>query len=122
MTEFADAELRKAGEALSDARKLREADGSTPGAVDRAYFAAFHAARAVLSVRGTLPGDEDHLPAQFAEDIAIAEESSMEDAQLLNGLRAYRKKADYEHESVDADLGARIARAERLVDDVVAFC
>ena len=71
MTEFAGAELPKAGEALSEARKLREADGSTPGAVDRAYFAAFHAARAVLSIRGTLPGDEYHLPAQFAEDASL---------------------------------------------------
>ena len=122
MTEFADAELRKAGEALSDAMKLREADGSTPGVVNRVYFAAFHAARAVLSVRGTLPDDEDHVPAQFAEDVVIAEETSMEDAQFLNGLRAYRKKADYEHESVDVDLDAKLVRAERFVDDMAAFC
>ena len=87
MTEFADAELRKAREALSDAKKLREADGSTPGVVNRVFFVAFHAARAVLSVRGTLPDDEDHVPAQFAEDVVIAEETSMEDAQFLNGLR-----------------------------------
>ena len=124
MTEFADTELRKAGEALSDAKKLREADGSTPGVVNRVYFAAFHAARAVLSVRGTLPDDEDHVPAQFAEDVVIAEEvviteeTSMEDAQFLNGLRAYRKKADYEHESVDVDLDAKGGRAERFVDDI----
>jgi uncharacterized protein (UPF0332 family) len=118
MTEFAEVELRKARAALSDAKKLREADGSTPGVVNRVYFAAFHAARAVLSVRGTLPDDEDHVPAQFAEDVVIAEETSMEDAQFRNGLRAYRTKADYEHESVDVDLGAKVVRAERFVDDI----
>ena len=42
----------------------------------------------------------------------------MGDARLLNGLHAYRKKADYEHESVDVDIGARTARAERFVDDI----
>ena len=46
----------------------------------------------------------------------------MEDAQFLNGLRAYRTKADYEHEDVDVDLDARIVRAERFVDDMAAFC
>jgi len=122
MTGIADAELRKAREALSDAKKRREAAGSTPGVVNRAYFAAFHAARAVLSVRGTLPDDEDHIPPQFAEDVVIAEETSMEDARFLDGLRAYRKTADYEHESVDVDLDAKVVRAERFVDDRTAFC
>ncbi|WP_254837563.1 HEPN domain-containing protein [Natronomonas marina] len=122
MTDFADAELRKAREALDDAQKLREADGSTAGVVNRTYFAAFHAAQAVLSVRGTLPDDEDHVPAQFAEDVVIAEETSMEDAQFLNGLRAYRKKADYEHEDVEMDLDAKLVRAERFVEDMEDFC
>jgi hypothetical protein len=83
MTDFADAEPRKGREALSDARTLREADGSTAGVVDRVYFAAFHAVRTVLSVRGSLPDDEDHVPAQFAENVVVAEETSMEDARFL---------------------------------------
>ena len=62
MTDFADAEPRKGREALSDARTPREADGSTAGVVDRVYFAAFHAVRTVLSVRGSLPDDEDTSP------------------------------------------------------------
>jgi uncharacterized protein (UPF0332 family) len=120
--EFAERELEKARQSLADARKLNEADGSVPGVINRVYFAAFHAAQAVLSARGTLPDDEDHVPAQFAEDVVIAEETSMDDAQFLNGLRAYRKKADYEHEPVDIDLDAKVARAERFVDDMAAFC
>lgn len=122
MTEFADAELQKAREALDDAQKLQDAGGSTQGVVNRIYYAAFHAARAVLSVRGTLPDDEDHVPAQFAEDVVIAEETSMEDAQFLNGMRAARKKADYEHDEVTIDLDAKIVRAERFIDEMEAFC
>jgi len=122
VTGFAETELEQAREALSDAQKLRDAGGSTAGVVNRTYFAAFHAARAVLSVRGTLPDDENHVPAQFAEDIVIAEESSMEDAQFLTQIRAYRKTADYEHDSVDVDLDAKLVRAERFVDDMAAFC
>jgi uncharacterized protein (UPF0332 family) len=122
MTVDAETELTQARAALSDARKLREADGSTAGVLNRTYFAAFHAARAVLSVRGTLPEDEDHVPAQFAEDVVIAEETSMDDAQFLNGLRAFRKKADYENEDVNVDLDAKLARAERFLDDMAAFC
>lgn len=122
MSEFADRELEKAREALADAQKLRDADGSIPGVVNRIYYAAFHAAQAVLSVRGTLPDDEDHVPAQFAEDVVIAEETSMEDAQFLNQMRAYRKKADYEHEPIDVDVDSKLVRAERFIDDVAAFC
>lgn len=121
-TEFAQGELQKAREALADARILHEADGSTAGTVDRIYFAAFHAARAVLSARGTLPDDEDHVPAQFAEDVVIEEETAMEDAQFLNQMRAYRKKADYGQESVDVDVDAKLARAERFIEDMEAFC
>ena len=46
----------------------------------------------------------------------------MEDAQFRNELRAYRKAADYEHDSVDVDLDAKRVRAERFVDDTTAFC
>lgn len=45
----------------------------------------------------------------------------MEDAQFRNQLRAYRKAADYEHDSVDVDLDAKRVRAERFVDDTTAF-
>lgn len=121
-TEFADAELQKAREALADARILHEGGGSTAGTVDRIYYAAFHAARAVLSVRGSLPEDEDHVPAQFAEDVVIAEETSMEDAQFLNQMRAYRKRGDLEQESLDLDVEAKIARADRFIEDMVEFC
>ena len=102
----------------TEAQGRRRLDGRL---VNRTHFAAFHAARAVLSVRGALPDDEDHVPARFAEDVVIAEETSMEDAQFRNELRAYRKTADYEHDSVDVDLDAKRVRAERFVDDTTAF-
>jgi uncharacterized protein (UPF0332 family) len=122
MSEFADAELSMAREALEDARILNESGGSTPAIVNRVYYAAFHAAQAVLSERGNLPDDEDHVPSHFAEDIVMVEEIPMEEAQFLNGMRAYRKKADYEHEAVELDLDAKIVRAERFVDEMADFC
>lgn len=121
-TEYAQRELQKARTALEDARILSDKDGSTAGVINRVYYTAFHAARAVLSVRGTLPDDEDHVPAQFAEDVVIAEETSMEDAQFLNQMRSFRKRADYEHDDLDVDVGAKIARAEQFVDDIAEFC
>jgi uncharacterized protein (UPF0332 family) len=122
MSEFADAELTKSREALEDARILSESGGSTSGVVNRVYYAAFHAAQAVLSERGNLPDDEDHVPSHFAEDIVMVEEIPMEEAQFLNSMRAYRKKADYEHDAVDLDLDAKIVRAERFVEEMADFC
>ncbi|MUV86864.1 HEPN domain-containing protein [Natronomonas sp. CBA1123] len=122
MSEHVDAELEKAREALADARILNENDGSTAGVVNRVYYAAFHAAQAVLSERGNLPEDEDHVPSHFAEDVVMVEEIPMEEAQFLNSMRAYRKKADYEHETVELDLDAKIVRAERFVDEMTDFC
>ena len=37
-------------------------------------------------------------------------------------MRAYRKKADYEHEPIDLDVGSNVARADRFIDDMEAFC
>jgi len=122
MSEHVDAELEKAREALADARILNENDGSTAGVVNRVYYAAFHAAQAVLSERGNLPEDEDHVPSHFAEDVVMVEEIPMEEAQFLNSMRAYRKKADYEHETVELDLDAKIVRAKRFVDEMADFC
>lgn len=122
MSEYANAELEKARESLADARILNDNDGSTAGVVNRVYYAAFHAAQAVLSERGNLPEDEDHVPSHFAEDVVMVEEIPMEEAQFLNSMRAYRKKADYEYEAVELDLDAKIVRAERFVDEMADFC
>ena len=68
------------------------------------------------------PEDEDHVPAQFAEDVVIAEEMSMEDTQFLNQMCAYRKRGDFEHEPLDLDVEAKIARADRFIEGRAEFC
>lgn len=49
---YTEEELSKAREALADAERLADSGGSEDGIVNRLYYAAFHAAQAVLYDRG----------------------------------------------------------------------
>ena len=52
MDEYAEDELEKANDALSDARKLRDVNGTDEAIINRLYYACFHAAQSVLHTRG----------------------------------------------------------------------
>ena len=85
--EEAEAELGRAGRALAEARLLLDAE-SLEGAASRLYYAAFHATRAALLVRGAFSKTHSGQIALFTEMFGSA--------PLLGRLLELRAQADYE--------------------------
>lgn len=84
--ELAEAELRRARRALEDARSLI-ATGGAESAASRLYYAAFHATRAALTVRGLHSKTHSGQIALFTETFGAI--------PILGKLLRLRTEADY---------------------------
>ena len=115
MTETAIAFFAKSDLALRAARTLLDA-GESEGCINRAYYAAYHAASAVLAEVGetlkTHKGTHNRFWVRFVETGYIPREV----ADVLSYGWRMREKADYDVFSV-----FDITAAANLVDDVEAF-
>ena len=109
-------ELQHGDEALAAARCLVE-NGFLRDAVSRAYYAAYHWARAVLLLKGLEP--KTHRGAIQLLSLHLVKEGLLtEDAAgLLAHLETYRELSDYSSSArfTDDDVRAEIARAERFI-------
>jgi uncharacterized protein (UPF0332 family) len=112
----ADALLAKAVQAARSTRTLLE-QGDTDGACNRAYFAMFDAARAVLLAGGqdtgrTHKGMINAFGAFLLKDARLPRETG----RLLKRAEAFRYVADYSDAAVDRDEAAELIRnAETFV-------
>lgn len=107
-------ELQQARDALNDARVLLNGDGTDTGAVNRLYYAVFHAAQAVLYARGETPSSHGHVRQLFGQRVVLEGNASREEGRLLGTLYDYRQEADYGTGTVDVE-------GKHLVSDVDAF-
>jgi uncharacterized protein (UPF0332 family) len=109
-------EWREAESRLQTARRWAADPGTRKDAVTRAYYAAFHAVRAVLLTRGLEPkthrGVRETFRAQFTADGALPEAL----ATKLDHLEAARLGADY---AAGREFSAE--EAERLLADAEAI-
>lgn len=115
MSEEIERELEKAREALDDARTLVES-GSETGTVNRAYYACYHAAKAVLLAGGHDPRTHAGLVSQFGEHVVGGGEAAPDDGRFLNQMQTYRQRADYGYESIPAEPAALYRRANDFVE------
>lgn len=108
-------ELRKAREALEDARTLIS-DGSETGAINRLYFACYHAAvAAILEETGEKPNTHASAVSAFGEFVVGNYETvTTRHGSTFSQLKEEREKADYGYE------GFRKG-AEQYEPDVEAF-
>jgi uncharacterized protein (UPF0332 family) len=106
--EEADAELRRAEEALRAARLLLGAD-APESAASRLYYAVFHATRAALLVRGRSSKTHSGQITLFTETFG--------EAPVLGSLLRLRAQADYEL----GDFSASRVTIERHAADAEAF-
>jgi uncharacterized protein (UPF0332 family) len=109
-------EGQRGDECLAEAEYLLQG-GFCNAAVSRAYYAAFHWARAVLMLKGLEPkthrGAIQLLQLHFVETGAL----SAEDAAAIGQLETYRELSDY-HAKVSFDerrANAEIGRARRFI-------
>lgn len=117
------AELAAAQAALAEARLLLRED-HLAGATTRAYYAAFHAARAVLWSRGRAPKTHKGVQQLFSEEL-IAKDLLDKDYQvILKELYDERDLADYHASAASFDtlsVTHLVRRAERFVDAMITL-
>lgn len=94
-SEYIRRELKKAEQALKAAQNLL-ADGLYDDAVSRAYYAAFHGARAALKIKGIETTSHKGLISQFALHLVKAGEVEEEYGDILRQTKEDRETGDYE--------------------------
>jgi uncharacterized protein (UPF0332 family) len=93
------AELARGDDAVEEAELLLGA-GKLAGSVSRAYYGAFHYARALLLSVGEQPRTHAGLTRVLQRDFARAGRMPPEVAALLSRLMTFRQDADYTAEYV----------------------
>ena len=120
----AHVELRSAKEAIRAASALMEI-GTLRDAMSRAYYAAFHAARALLLLHGVQAKTHGGLVHLFNERVVLGGQIEPRYNLLLTRLQAYRHASDYaylftmEAGDVATEVEAArefVERAEALID------
>ena len=116
--------LKRARQAAQSARTLL-ASGDPNGAVNRAYYAMFHAAHAALEHRGVEVASSKHgiLVARFGEHLVKTGLLPRTLGTSLNRTLELRQKADYGSGDVaHADALRSLSEAERFVAAVERLC
>jgi uncharacterized protein len=115
----AQAELERADTCLEEARHLQQAE-LPYGAASRAYYAVFHAARALLFSLGLEPTSHRGVGSLLGEHFVRPGLLSPELARLVSRMHADRHDADYVVQAVftTAEGAEAIADAERFLEAV----
>ena len=87
--------MELAEEMLLDARLLL-AEGRRRSSVNRAYYAAFNAASAVLEELGSRPKTHAGVLSEFGQRVVNSKLSGKRTASLLRGLFELRQECDYD--------------------------
>ena len=120
---FTTESLRLAREMLSDAKLMLDRE-SYRSAVDRSYYAMFHAARAALHNEGVdLPKSHAGLRNLFGQHFLVTDKLNRDLGRWLGQAFRLRQQGDYE---VHADVGREaveegIANAEKFLQIVTDY-
>lgn len=107
--------LEKSGQEMHDCQTLLTA-GSYAGAIGHAYYAAFHAARALLLSQGEEPRTHGGLNSRLNFQFVRSRRLTPEVANLLTILQAQRERSTYDPAAVFTEGMAREA-----ADDAAQF-
>jgi uncharacterized protein (UPF0332 family) len=107
--------------AARDALRVSEAAlglGIRRDAMSRAYYAAFHAARALLLLEGVEPKTHAGLSRMVGEHLVRPGKLTAHAALLLTRLQAYRQASDYSYafEIDEADAASELTAARAFVE------
>jgi uncharacterized protein (UPF0332 family) len=115
----AEAELGRAEVCLREAEVLR-ASGLPYGAASRAYYAVFHAARALLVSRGLEPASHRGVVSLIGEHYVRSGVLSAEQGRMVSRMQRDREDADYQVGSVftDDQAAEAVRSAQRFIEAV----
>lgn len=116
------AEWQRARESLGAAATY-ESSGYYADSISRAYYAAFHAAKAALMLDDIEPSTHQGVISRFGEHIVTTYRVERAWGRELNQLAKLRNDADYEVEMVfgEADARAAYQRAAAFLDRIRAL-
>lgn len=110
-----DAAIQEAHTLLSDVRGGKEIGLSDNTAVNRLYYACFHAARAVMFDRGITPKSHGGMENQLVEELA-PEEITYQDVSVYSEMSDHRHRADYTYHPVVEDVDHLLEQTEAFVE------
>lgn len=93
--DFVKASLKRADESIRGAKILLR-EGELYGAISRAYYCAFHAAKTILYTKGIKAKTHGGIRALFGEHIVKQNIMGKEFADILRDLFNARQTSDYE--------------------------
>jgi uncharacterized protein (UPF0332 family) len=105
--------IQRARQALRTARRNHE-EGNERAALNRLYYACFHAARGVLYDKGFDPKTHGGVLTLFGETVVQTNEAPKTDGRLFRKVQDLRDQADYQLQPVSADI-------EQLAHDTENF-
>jgi uncharacterized protein (UPF0332 family) len=110
-------EAERGDECLKEAQFLFDS-GFPLGAVSRAYYAAYHWARALLFLKGVEPKTHRGVIQLLALHYVQAEALTEEESAALAHLETFRELSDYNAKAKfdAAQAGAEVQRARRFVE------
>ena len=114
----------KPSEFLSLARSLASSSASkNRTAISRAYYAAFHVGKQILTANGCPTSRHGDVPDLFQESENVDVEKA---GDQLSELYSQRRKADYELSLTDVEsrpnADAAVKRAKSIMDDLRELC
>lgn len=113
MTNRSQRSIQRAWQALETARMNYE-EGDERAALNRLYYACFHAARSVLYDKGFDPKTHGGALTLFGEKVVRTNEAPKADGRHFRKVQDLRNQADYHLQPVSADI-------EQLAHDTESF-
>lgn len=115
--------IQQAGDALADAKTLFDVRESWTGTINRAYYAVFYAATAVLATRDLSSSRHTGVVTMFGREFVKNGLVSPELGRILHRLFELRQRSDYHSPAEPAreTAGECISEAEIFVGEITAF-
>lgn len=107
--------IQRARQALETAR-LTHDEGDDRAALNRLYYACFHASRGVLYEKGFDPKTHGGALTLFGEEVVRTNEARKADGRLFRRVQDLRDQADYHLQPVSADIEQLSSDTESFID------
>lgn len=118
--DVADA-LEEAHTLLSEVRTLKDSAMSDETAVNRLYYACFHATRAVLYDRGRNPKTHKGIKVLLGKELVQNGVLAPDHGTFFSQLSDHRERADYEYQPVSAGVNELLDRSTEFIETMDAL-
>lgn len=115
--DVADA-LQEAHTLLTEVRTLKDVGMTDKTAVNRLYYACFHATRAVLYDREYAPKTHKGVKVLIGKELVQNGELARADGTFFSQMYDHREQADYEYQPILADVDALLDRSTAFVESM----